>query len=791
MLLSMNWIGDFVDLSGLDRTALIRRFTLSTAEVEEIIVKGEDTRGVIAARIASVAAHPTSEKLHLLKIDTGHGLVDCVCGAPNVREGMTVAFAPAGGSVCGHEIKDAIVAGYPSHGMCCSEAELGIGADNAGIFDIPDAIAPGTDLKSVYDIDDILFEVDNKSLTNRPDLWGHYGIAREFAAMTGRELSPVPMADTEAYRDLPAVDISIRDPEHAYRYVGVKVENIRRHESPVNMRIRLYYCGSRAINLLADLTNYVMLELGQPMHAFDLRRVDRVEVRCPTEASEFRTLDGQDRKIDENTLMITSGGEPVAIAGIMGGLASEIEEDTTSLLLESACFDGVCVRKTSARLGLRTDASMRYEKMLDPELCPVATGRFLSLLFDIDPGACVVSAVTDVYVYHYPSVTLTIDKAYVDRYTGIDISADRICKTLTGLGFGVERSGNSFTVTVPSFRATKDVTIRADLIEEITRIYGYDNFSLFTARGELRPVRRDRQAADDARAKDLLVSRFAMHEVHSYIWCDVPKYREIGITAEENVRVISPQTPDHAILRNSMAPTQLRFLSENRGKSERFGLFEIGRVIHGLRENGECDERKILGVAFYDRTNGEEAAFLHVRDMIASLAETLKHRPAVFRSVQPAHAWEHPANTFEIAIDDKICGRLSVPHPTVRNAIDKKAGIAFAEIDMGAFSAIDPSPIRYREASRFPGIDMDLSFDVALESLVYTEITVAAQKAAGELLDRVEMLDIYEKDGTASVTLRLFFLSPDRTLTKAEVQTAADAVVRALEPLGMHLRTLS
>ena len=788
MLLSMNWIGDFVDLSGLDKTALIRRFTLSTAEVEDIIVKGADTCGVIAARIASVTPHPNSSKLHLLKVDTGRGLVDCVCGAPNVREGMTVAFVPAGGRVSGHEIGDAVVAGYPSHGMCCSEAELGISADNSGLFDIPDAIAPGTDLKSVYDIDDILFEVDNKSLTNRPDLWGHYGIAREFAAMTGRELRPVPMADTEAYRDLPAVEISIRDPEHAYRYVGVKVENIRQHQSPVNMRIRLFYCGSRAINLLADLTNYVMLELGQPMHAFDLRRVDRVEVLRPEGVSEFRTLDGQDRKIDENTLMICSGGEPVAIAGIMGGLASEIEDDTTSLLLESACFDGVCIRKTSARLGLRTDASMRYEKMLDPELCPVATGRFLSLLFDIDPGACVVSAVTDVYVYRYPTVTLTIDKAYVDRYTGIDISADRIYKTLTGLGFDVERSGNSFTVTVPSFRATKDVTIRADLIEEITRIYGYDNFSLFTARGELRPVRRERSASDDARAKDLLVNRFAMHEVHSYIWCDLPKYREIGITAEENVRVISPQTPDHAILRNSMAPTQLRFLSENRGKADRYGLFEIGRVVHGLRENGECDERKVLGLSFYDRTADEEAAFLHVRDIIAALSETLKHRPAVFRAAEPGHAWEHPVNTFDVEIGGQVCGRLSVPHPTVRAAIDKKAGIAFAEIDMGLFASVEPAPILYREASRFPGIDIDLSFDASLESLVYSEVTDAAHKAAGELLDRVETLDIYEKDGAASVTLRLSFLSPERTLTKAEVQPAVDAVIRALAPFGMRHR---
>ena len=279
MLLSMNWIGDFVDLSGLDKKALIHRFTLSTAEVEDVIEKGADTYGVIVARVASVEAHPSSKKLHLLKIDTGSGLVDCVCGAPNVREGMLVAFATEGGSVAGHKIGAATVGGYPSFGMCCSEAELGISADNSGLFEIPDEAPLGTDLKSLYAIDDILFEVDNKSLTNRPDLWGHFGIAREFAALADRPLRPVPTVNVSDYNGLPAVEIDIRDTEHAYRYVGVKVEGVEVHESPVNLRIRLFYCGSRAINLLADLTNYVMLELGQPMHAFDLRRVPRVEVQ--------------------------------------------------------------------------------------------------------------------------------------------------------------------------------------------------------------------------------------------------------------------------------------------------------------------------------------------------------------------------------------------------------------------------------------------------------------------------------------------------------------------------------
>ena len=292
MFLSMNWIGDFVDLNGLDKKALIRNFTLSTAEVEDIIEKGSDTYGVIVAKIVSVENHPNSKKLHLLKVDTGSGIVDIVCGAPNVREGMKVALATDGGAVQGHKISVATVGGYTSYGMCCSEAELGISDDNSGIWEITDELPLGTDIKEAYDIDDIIFEVDNKSLTNRPDLWSHYGMAREFATITGRALLPVPTHDVSVYDSLPGVEIDVKATDLVWRYSAIKVENITRKVSPVNMRIRLYYCGSRAINFLADLTNYVMMEVGQPMHAFDNRKVDKIEVQTFPLGMEFTTLDG-------------------------------------------------------------------------------------------------------------------------------------------------------------------------------------------------------------------------------------------------------------------------------------------------------------------------------------------------------------------------------------------------------------------------------------------------------------------------------------------------------------------
>ena len=787
MLFSINWIRDFVDLSDLDIDALIHRFTLSTAEVEEVIHKGADTYGVIVARILSVKEHPKSKKLHLLKVDTGSGVVDCVCGAPNVREGMTVAFATVGGAVGGMEIAERKVADYVSQGMCCSEAELGISADNSGLWELDDTLPLGTDIKSIYPIDDIIFEVDNKSLTNRPDLWGHYGVARELAAMTDRPLLPIQKKDLSAYSHLPEVEIDVRDTEHAYRYIGVKVENITTHVSPVYMRIRLFYCGSRAINLLADLTNYVMMEIGQPMHAFDLRRVDKIEVQRFAKDFTFVTLDREERTINDSVLMICSKGEPVAIAGIKGGLASGIEDDTTSLLLESATFDGVCIRRAGALLGLRTDASMRYEKMLDPELAPVATARFLYLLSDIDMGVKVISAVTDKYVYEYPTIKIDIDKAFYDRYTGIDIPTDRIEKTLVALGFGVERDGDSLSVTVPSWRATKDVTIKADLIEEVTRIYGYDNFEITTSRSPLYPVRPDRAKTDDNRVKDLLVEAYALHEVHSYIWCDAAKYKTLGISLPENPKIINAQTPDHDVLRADMTPTMLSFLYENRGFSTRYGVFEIGRVVKGYKDNGDCNERKALGIALYDRVLDEEATFLSVRDMVVTLFRDVKHRTPAFVEMD-AKDYMHPQNAYAITLDGVTYGFLSVPHPSVKSKLDKKASLAFAEIDMDLFSALAPTDIHYNEPSKFPGIDIDFSFLCDVSAVNFDLVKKEAENVSLGLLSSLSVLDVYESEGEKSLTLRFTFVSKERTLSKAELTPVTNAILGALSALNMRLK---
>ncbi len=785
MILSMNWISDFVDLSGLDKLDLIAKFSLSTAEVEnEIYQKGSDLSGIVVAEIKSVEDHPESKKLHLLKVDIGeHELVDVVCGAPNVRVGMKTAFAKLGAQIGDITITPRKLAGYTSNGMCCSEKELGLSDNNDGIMDICEDVALGTDLKDIYQIDDIIFEVDNKSLTNRPDLWGHYGIAREFAAIAGRELKPLPVADLKAYENLPKVDLKIED-TLCQRYSCLQFGNISKHVSPMNMRIRLYYCGMRGLNFLADLTNYLMLEMGQPMHAFDSRKVEKIRIKRFDKPFKFQTLDGVEREIDEETLMICNDNTPVAIAGIMGGLDSEIVESTSTLTLESATFDASSIRKSTVRLAHRTDASMRYEKCLDPEMTVVAIARFVKLLTEIDPGATVVSSLTDEYPYHYDTVSLSFEKAFVDKYTGINIDSATIEKTLKALGFDVTVAGDSFSVTVPSWRATKDVTMKADIIEEITRIYGYDNFDINTAAVPLYPVRAAQEKSDEDRIKDILVKRYSLHELHSYVWAYYDEYKALGIEVEDNINLVSSVNPNIKTIRKSIVPTQLCQVKYNTGYSTDFGVFEIGRVVEGLKDDGLCNERKKRCRNLYSKTKEMETLYFELRDMLAVICDDLKHESISFQTKEATHSYQHPKNLNTIYLGGKELGEMGIVNATVSKKIDKKANIVYAEIDITDFSEIKNKSIQYQEASKFPEIEIDLSF----VSDTYQPIANAITNADCPLIKNVKIVDTYTDEAGKSITLRILFSHPERTLTKEEVLQVVNGIVDELDGKNIKLK---
>ena len=542
----------------------------------------------------------------------------------------------------------------------------------------------------------------------------------------------------------------------------------------------------RGINLLADLTNYIMLEMGQPMHAFDSRKVEKIRIKKFDKPFVFETLDGIERNIDENTLMICNDDVPVAIAGIMGGLDSEIVEDTSALTLESATFDASSVRKSTVRLAHRTDASARYEKSLDPEMTVTAIERFVKLLTDIDENAEVISSLTDEYAYRYPDVTLEFEKNFVDRYTGIEISNDTIVNTLTSLGFKVELNDDKFKVEVPSWRATKDVTIKADIIEEITRIYGYDNFDVHTTVAPFYPVRVAAEKTVEEKIKDILVKRFSLHELHSYVWAYTDEFKKLGIEVEENIKLLNSTNPNIETIRKTIVPTQFCQVKSNTGFAPDFGVFEIGHVIDGVDENNMCKEYKKLAITLFSKTKSMEKLYFELRDMMAVIVEDLRHKSLSFEKMEATHSYQHPKNLNKIICDGVELGEIGVAHPVVSKKIDKKANIVYVEIDINKLADIENAGISYEEPSKYPSMEVDLSFVVDK----YEKIGKAIEEANSPLIKKVFVTDTYEDENGKSITVRLIFSLNDRTLTREEVMEVVDSIIETLKKDGINLKQM-
>lgn len=607
MYISMNWINDFVDLKGINLEELINRFTLSVAEVEGTIKYGENIKNVITAKIVEIEKIESSDKLRKVKVDNGKEIVTCVCGAKNIKIGDIVPFAQIGSMVNGIEIKQVQMAGETSNGMCLSEKELGISEDHSGVMVFDSNTKLGVNVKQLLDIDDTVFEIDNKSLTNRPDLWGHYGIAREIAALTGRKLKNIEVENLEEYNNLKEVIAEVEDKEKCYRYTAIEVENITSKKFDINKRIRLYYCGMRSINLLVDLTNYIMLELGQPMHAFDKKLVNKIKVKSIENDIEFKTLDDVTRKVDKGTLMICNNDEPIAIAGIMGGANSEITDSTNSLVLESANFDSVCIRKSAVELKLRTDASAHYEKSLDPEITDIAIKRYIKLLKENDKDIKISSKLTDIYVNKYPTIKIKITRQYINSRIGTDLSLNKIKEILSSLEFEIEENGEILTVKVPSFRATKDISIKADLVEEIARIYGYDNIEPQTKNQPLRIVEIDDEKKTENTIKDLLAIKYGLSEIHTYIWYDRKKNKELNLEVNENnIKLANSLNANFNVLRESMIPSLLYTLSENIKYYPNVNIFECGRTFEYPNKGEECIENKNLGIALCSKNKSSK-----------------------------------------------------------------------------------------------------------------------------------------------------------------------------------------
>ena len=793
MYISMNWIKDFVDLDGIDIDDLIKRFALSTAEVESVEKKGENLNGIIVGRIDSVEEVPESHKLHKLSVFDGTKNLQIMCSAPNVKVGMLVPFAPIGSTVHGLKIGQAKHAGYDSFGMCMSAKELGISDDHAGLMEISLEVEPGTNIKDIMDIDDTVFEIDNKSLTNRPDLWGHYGIAREIAAITGRKLKPLDVENVDKYNDKEALKISIEDKDKCFRYSAIAVENITKHGSPINMKIRLYYAGCRQINLLADLTNYIMLELGQPMHAFDKSLISNINVKSLDKDTEFVTLDSTKRILPKGSLVICNDNTPVAIAGIMGGENTEITDSTTTLMLESACFDAMSIRKTAISLGLRTDASARYEKTLDPELTRIAIERFIYLLKNIDSGACVTSRFSDVYAKHYPVREITLTHEYVEKMIGIKLPVEKMVSILTSLGFEVKENSGNMTVTVPSYRATKDVSLKADLVEEIARVYGYDNITPLTRNTEIKIVREDPEQVVDYTIKDLLAEKFNMSEIQSYVWYDIKKNKELNIETKDNIKIINSIDGDNSVLRATMIPTMLCATEKNIKYMNDVRIFEIGKVWEYPVKGENCIEKKNLGAVFASKVDGEEILVHTALQAIHSIVKQTKNLVPRFVKAQNSeeYNWINPVNSSDIYVGEKCIGYVSTLNLKVQNAIDKKMNCVLVELYLDVLNSIEKADIKVKDVSKYQTVTFDLSFivDNNTEFKTFEDILVN-QKILN--LNSYELVDIFESSeklkDKKSVTIRFTLGAEDHTLDSAEIEKARRDVIELFESKNISMR---
>lgn len=788
MKVSINWIKDFVDLDGVNIDNLISKFTMGVAEVEGVEYKGYDINNVVTAKILSVENVPNSKKLHLLKVDAGDETFQIVCGAPNVRVGLVTALAKVGARLGEITISKANLAGYESFGMCCGGDEIGISEDHGGLVELDDETPVGVDIKSVLDIEDTVFEVDNKSLTNRPDLWGHYGIAREISTLIDRPLKPISILDKKDFDNLPNIDIDVSS-QSCHRYTSAKMDNILQKKANINMQIRLFYCGMRSINLLADLTNYVMLELGQPMHAFDGNVVNKIEVYDLKQDSKFKTLDKVERQLKTGNMVIATNNEVVALAGIMGGENSEITENTTSVLIESANFDSFKVRTTATSLGLRTEASARYEKSLDPEVTMQALMRFAYLVKKRDKNAKISSSICDIYTKKYPKLEVLITKEYIDNFVGQEIPEKTVLKILKGLEFKlIQNEKGNYKFEVPSFRATKDINGKADLVEEITRIFGYDNITPKSIKQIVKPTLLEKEIELEYDAKYALADRFNLNETHSYLWYDLASNKELFLNPTSVIRCVNSINKDNDEIRSTMVPSLMKVINDNKVFYENFGTFEMGRVVKSMQKNNLADETKSLCMLMFDRFGEEKKQLIKTKEILDYLFSYIFKMELSFKREVPEIQYFHPKNYYKIFANDILVGDIFAIHPENADKVEAGCAIVGFEINFSMLSKLDQKKTQFSKMSKFPTTKLDFNFIIPQDKL-YKDIIDYAKKVKTPLNFNVSLLDIYENsNGTKSYTLHFEVNSLERTLTSEDIEKFHTAVIEKFKENDIELK---
>ena len=787
MRISLNWLEDFVEIP-VDVKTLAERLTLAGNEVERIDEQDVDFEGVVVARVTGLRPHPNADKLQLATVTTGRDSIELVTGATNLKVGDLVPLAPEGARLGTRTIASQVFRGVRSQGMLCSEIELGLGEDAAGIMILDAGATPGENLRELYPRDTIL-ELEIKS--NRPDLLNHFGIAREISAIFSL---PLRAPRAEADRGKRATDlVRIEAPDGCRRFAGRVMTGVRVAPSPPWMQARLRAAGVRPISNVVDITNYVMLEMGQPMHAYDRPKLQggRVVARRARQGEELHALDGKTRVLEASAMVVADDERAQGLAGIIGGEDNAVTSGTTEILLEAASWEPRSIRRTARSLGLRTEASQRFEKGLSPALALPAIDRAASLVAELAGGHVTTSM--DDYPGPLEAVRITVGSERVDRVLGVAIKAAEARSILERLQFSVDQRDGSLVVRPPDFRL--DVAIPEDVVEEVGRIYGYDRVPS-TLPGERVPVRDlyERQDADDI-VREVLVGREVDEAVtNSLVSAEGAAQIHLPAAPQHPAGIVNPMAENRNALRTSLLPGLLEALALN-ARQDQAGarLFELGSVFW-QRNGATVDEPRMLAVAMHVPAGGAPAALSELRSLQATLA-TVRDRLAVesteFRQAEAPGF--HPGRTAEIIDDGQAIGVVGEVHPAVLRQLDLPGRVVAGEVLYEQFTDGGRRTPQARPLPRFPGVRRDLTV-VIRGKIAGNDVVQVIRQLAGYTLREISMLGEYEGPqlgpGARSLSFRLLYQADDRTLTNEEVSALQQAIVDGLKQrFGAEVRS--
>ncbi|NQU48415.1 MAG: phenylalanine--tRNA ligase subunit beta [Planctomycetes bacterium] len=807
MKISLNWLNDYVDLSDVAPERVSELLSLHTAEVEGIEVFGEAIQDVVVGFVVECEQHPAADKLSVTQVEYGGDeVVTVVCGASNVRQGLKIAFAPVGSRLPGDfKIKKAKLRGVESRGMICSEKELELSDSHAGIMELPDDAPVGKPLIQYLGILDHVLELDNKSLTHRPDLWGHYGFARELAAILQRDLKPLPVAEL-AKQDVATeqgdalLGIKIQDQEGCAFYAGLPIElDGPPKASPDWLQRRLLAVGQRPLDDLVDLSNYILLELGQPTHAFDLDHVagKQIQVRAAHAGEVLRTLDDQDRHLQSSDLVIADANKAIALAGVMGGQSSEVSETTSRILLESAVFHATRVRRTSHRLALRTDASARFEKSLDPSYAMQSLQRFAYLLKTIRPEAKILGPALHAGCDVAPQIELSLNPVRTAELLGLDLSAERMLDILQRLGFEVCVRGELLTASVPTWRATKDVTTAIDLVEEIGRLAGYHNIKPEPLHAPIEVPRKDHMRELCRKLSNRLSGAHQAYETQGYTFLQEEWAQRLGMDLSDFVRVDNPVQDGLRLIRRDPIPSILDQVAGNRREHGDGCLFEIGKGYEPVETGLPTETRWLAAVLWQSQSQAEHgpgSAFGSAKTMAEDLLRSVGISDLVCGAKDSevgAPKWAHPVRSMALP---QNLGWIAAIHPSLCTELGLVAGHVTAIcLDLAAVLALSQKQkSAFIAPSRFPGIKVDVALALP-KNVPFSEVQVALQKAGGKTLASLVLFDLFEGGSLASDQRSLAFhallRAQDRTLSDKDEQKFLQKVAQTAERLGGSLRS--